>query len=142
MLVDSDVRLVTLVGPGGVGKTRLAVEAARTCQREFRHGVAFVDLAPIANAELVPASIASAIGLQEGGRTRLADLLLDYLHDREILLVLDNFEQVLPAGAHVAELVAACDRVTVLITSREPLGVRAERPVRVAPLTLPEPCAV
>ena len=142
MLVDSDVRLVTLVGPGGVGKTRLAVEAARTCQREFRHGVAFVDLAPIANAELVPASIASAIGLQEGGRTRLADLLLDYLHDREILLVLDNFEQVLPAGAHVAELVAACDRVTVLITSREPLGVRAERPVRVAPLKLPEPCAV
>jgi transcriptional regulator with XRE-family HTH domain len=75
LLVQPDVRLVTLIGTGGVGKTRLAIEATRACQRAFKHGAAFVDLAPIANAELVPASLASAIGLQEGGRTLLADLI-------------------------------------------------------------------
>jgi predicted ATPase len=131
------VRLVTLVGPGGIGKTRLALEVAGRAAPE---GAWFVDLAPIGDPALVPGAIAASLGVRPEGSAPVLDLLADRLRDRPVLLVLDNFEQVLPAAADVAALLAACPSVRLLVTSRTPLRLRGEHEVPLAPL--PEPSAV
>jgi predicted ATPase len=131
-----DVRLVTLVGPGGIGKTRLALEVARAAPDP----VWFVDLAPVGDPALVPGAIAAALGVRPEGSGPVLDLVADRLRDTSALLLLDNFEQVLPAAADVAALLAACPSVRMLVTSRTALRLRGEHEVALAPL--PTPSAV
>ena len=139
LLRDQGVRLVSLTGPGGVGKTRLALAVAAGFGPDFADGSAFVDLSPVRDPALVPAALAAALGVREAGDATLADRLGTLLVDRRLLLVLDNFEQVLDAAPLVARLLAACPGLRVLATSREPLRLSAEQVFPVAPLPVPEP---
>ena len=128
-------RLLTLTGPGGAGKTRLATELARRTEAEFTDGAVFVDLAPVRDPALVPVLVAGALGLQDSRGTALLDHLVANLSGREVLLVLDNMEQVLEAGGFVAALLAATDAVHVLVTSRAPLHLTWEQEMPVPPLS-------
>ncbi len=134
-----DARLLTLTGPGGVGKTRLALAAAGRLVAEFPYGVAFVGLAPVADPGLVAPAVAQALGVRDAGEEPLDARLKAFLRERRLLLVLDNFEQVVEAAPLVAELLAACPGLTVLATSRVRLRVSGEREYPVPPLGLPAP---
>jgi predicted ATPase/class 3 adenylate cyclase len=131
-LLRSGVRLVTLVGPGGAGKSRLALEAARSLVGRLAHGVHLVRLAAIDDPSLVATEIARSLGVQDDRDVRAA--LSEYLGDRELLLLLDNFEHLTPAAPLVAELVEHSRRLLVLCTSRSPLRLSHERVVVVDPL--------
>jgi predicted ATPase/class 3 adenylate cyclase len=137
-----DARLVTLTGPGGTGKTRLALAVAAEVLDAFPDGVWFVDLAPLADPALVLPAIASVLGVRDPGGQGLVPALEAFLASKRLLLVLDNFEQVLAAAPEVAGLLMACPQLSMLVTSREPLQVRAEQQVAVAPLALPPAEAV
>ena len=136
LLADPATRLVTLTGPPGVGKTSLAVAAARTIAQVSGDGVALVDLTAVRDPALVPGEIAAAVGTGIDERASI-DRLTTALADRELLLVLDNFEHVLEAADTLASLLAACPRLRVLVTSRERLRLRLEQEVPVEPLALP-----
>ena len=131
------VRLLTLTGPGGVGKTRLAFAAAALLEPDFPDGVAVAELAPVVEPELVLPTVAGALGLPQVGRRDVIGQLAAYLGGRRPLLVLDNVEHVLAATGDVAELLARCPRVTILATSRAPLRIRVEHELPVSPLSLP-----
>src|SRR5215467_13796521 len=131
-------RLLTLTGPGGSGKTRLAIALASAAADGFPQGVPFVSLAAIRDPSLVPVSIAQGIGLQDARGRSLLEHLSGYVGDGEVLLVLDNFEQVLAAGEFVSQLLDATARLRVLVTSRSPLHVSGEQEFPVPPLALPE----
>jgi predicted ATPase/transcriptional regulator with XRE-family HTH domain len=133
----SAARLLTLLGPGGVGKTRLACAAAVGLAEDFPDGIVFVDLAPLRDARLVPVTIARALDVRENGRGSARELLLGYLSERRILLVLDNFEHLLEAAPVVTELVSRCPRLAVLLTSRTALRVQGELRYAVTPLAVP-----
>ncbi len=138
-VLRDEVRLLTLTGPGGVGKTRLAVAVAADLAAAFPDGVFFVDLSSLRESSLVPSVIARALDVREAGDVLALDRLAAYLRDRRALLVLDNFEQVLPAATALATVLAACPQVTLLVTSREPLRLRWEQTMPVGPLALPDP---
>ena len=128
-------RLLTLTGPGGTGKTRLAIELARRAAPDFSGGASFVPLAAARDPALVPVEVAGALGLQDSRGTALLDHLSANLSGRELLLVLDNMEQVLEAGGFVADLLAATDGVRIVVTSRAPLHVSWEQELPVPPLS-------
>lgn len=138
LLARPDVRLLSLVGPAGVGKTRLAIEAARRYGEATGGEARLVSLADVRDASLVPSVLLSALGSADLGAADPLARLADLLSDRSLLLVLDNLEQVLPAGAALATLLERSPGLTCLVTSRHPLDVRAERCVQVAPLALPD----
>jgi predicted ATPase/class 3 adenylate cyclase len=132
-------RLVTLTGPGGVGKTRLAIEMGGLVAGDFPDGVWMVELAPVADPDAVHAAVASTLGVLSQEGMTLLEAILDWLEDRRLLLIVDNCEHVLvAAGALVGSVVAACDTVRVIATSREPLGVAGEQVVPVPPLGIPD----
>ncbi len=139
LLRREDVRLLTLIGAPGIGKTRLALQVATALGDSFADGVFLVALAPIRDQGLVLATIAQAMGLPEGGGQSTAEHLRAFLGTRQALLVLDNFEQVVVAGIQIADLLGACPRVKALVTSRIPLHVRGEHELAVPPLALPDP---
>ena len=130
-------RLVTLTGPGGTGKTRLALAVASQLNKEFKDGAWWVELATVTDPAQVAPVIAQILGLQETAGQTPTENLKSYLHDREILLVLDNFEQVITAAALVTTLLAAALALKILVTSRETLHVYSEQKFIVPPLTLP-----
>ena len=134
LLRENDGRLLTLLGAGGVGKTRLALELLHHHADAFDDGAAFVDLAPIRDPALVPAAIADALGLREIGQQDLWSSLLTYLEDRRMLLALDNFEQIIDAAPLIGDLLGACPHVSLLVTSRVALHLRAEQRFPVQPL--------
>jgi predicted ATPase/class 3 adenylate cyclase len=133
------VRLVTLTGPGGVGKTRLALQAAADLLSAFADGAFFVDLAPVSEPTLVLPAIAQSLAVREGGAQTLREAVVGYLRQKRLLLVLDNAERVTGAAPVVADLLGACPHLAVIATSRVPLRLRAEREFAVEPLALPDP---
>ncbi|HUG13862.1 MAG TPA: tetratricopeptide repeat protein, partial [Thermomicrobiales bacterium] len=135
----SSTRLLTLTGPGGVGKTRLALAVAESVAGSFRDGVAFVPLTPVTDPALAGTAIEAALGLAERGGRAPGETLAAHLADREMLLVLDNFEQIVEAAPLIADLLHAAPRLTVLVTSRVTLRVSGEQEVSVQPLALPDP---
>ena len=138
LLSTQEVRLVTLTGPGGTGKTRLALATAAQMIDEFPNGVYFVSLASLRDADLVTPAVLHALGVREQPGEAAGETLRAYLADRQMLLVLDNFEQVLSAAVDIASLLAGAPNVKALVTSRAPLHLSGERTYGVPPLTLPD----
>ncbi len=130
--------LLTLTGPGGSGKTRLCIELAAEVAADYPDGVYFVRLAPVREPGLVPSSIAQSIGLPDSRGPSLVEHLARYLQDRKLLLVLDNFEHLLPAAPVVAELLAPARALRIVVSSRSPLRVSGEQECPVPPLEVPQ----
>lgn len=130
------VRLLTLTGPSGVGKTRLGIELTQELGERFEDGVVFVALAPLRDPSLLPATLAQALGLRESSEGQVSEQVQAYLQEQHLLLVLDNFEQIQQAAPFIADLLANCPRLQVLVTSRAPLHVRGEHELAIAPLAL------
>jgi predicted ATPase/DNA-binding XRE family transcriptional regulator len=137
LLEEGGARLVTLTGPGGVGKTRLALEVAGGTGDRYPDGIVFVALAPVSDSALLVSTVAQALGLREAGGRSVRELVHGYLGDRRLLLVLDNFEHLLGAAPEVTDLLASCPLLKVLATSRAPLRLRGEQEYPVEPLPVP-----
>src|SRR5215204_3848317 len=138
LLRGEATRLLTLTGPGGIGKTRLALQAAADLLDDFPDGTFFAQLATLTEAELFFSAVAETLGVRETGEQPLDESLKDYLQERRLLLLLDNFEQVLGAAPAVTQLLAGAPGLKVLATSRAPLGLYGEHVFPVPPLALPD----
>ena len=138
LLLHPDVRLLTLVGTGGVGKTRLAVHVGTSLAKDFVEGVSFIPLAPISDPDLLLPTIVQHMQIKERDGLSLLDLLQLFLHDKRLLLLLDNFEQVVAAAPQIEHLLSLCPHLTILVTSRAVLHLQAEQLFPVAPLALPD----
>jgi len=138
LMRQQEVRLLTLTGIGGVGKTRLGVLAAAELSGEYADGVFFVSLAPIRDSALVLPTIAQALGVRDETKQSLLERLKEEVRQKQILLFLDNFEQVIAAAPYVADMLIACPKLRVLITSRETLHLQIEHELRVPPLPQPD----
>jgi len=142
LLRRDGVRLLTLSGPAGVGKTRLSVDVAAGLRADYADGVFLVSLAPLRDPALVASAITQALGVREQGDRPLHDTLIEHLRDKRLLLLLDNFEHVAQAAPLLAELLAACPTLTLLVTSRAPVHVRGEHTLPVPPLAVPDLAAI
>jgi predicted ATPase/DNA-binding CsgD family transcriptional regulator len=138
LLRRPEVRLLSMIGTGGIGKTRLAIGVATELLEDFTDGVYFVALAPLHDPDMVLPTIAHTLGLQESGSEPVADRIHTYLRDKHLLLVLDNFEHLMPAAPVVVELLTTCPNLKLLVTSREVLHLRAEQQFSVPPLAVPD----
>lgn len=138
LLRHPEIRLVTLIGTGGIGKTRLAVHVATEVLADFPDGVFFVSLAPLSDPTLVLSTIAQVLDVKESGARPLPDLLTADLREKHLLLCLDNFEHLLPAAPQLTDLLSACPHLTVLVTSRAVLHVQGEHLFPVPPLAVPD----
>jgi predicted ATPase/class 3 adenylate cyclase len=132
-------RLLTLTGPGGTGKTRLSLQLAAEAAAGFPDGAFWVPLAPISDPELVPSTIAHSLGVQVSGNELPIDRVTEHVRDKKLLLVLDNFEQILPAAATISTLLDAAPKVKVVTSSRAPLRISGEQEFPIPPLELPDP---
>ncbi len=139
LLLRDNVRLVTLTGPGGCGKTRLGLEIAAEMLGHFPDGVFIIPLAPIADPNLVCATTAQVLGLRESERQSLRETVRAHLRPRQTLLVFDNFEQVIAAWKDITDLLASCPQLKGLVTSRAPLRISGEHEIVVPPLAIPQP---
>jgi predicted ATPase/Tfp pilus assembly protein PilF len=137
-LTQSGTRLLTLVGVGGVGKTRLALEAGKNLLHTFPDGVFFLDLTAVQRPNLLPGMIAHLVNMAEEGQESIKEQLLAYLSQRQLLLIMDNFEHILEAAPLVSEILAAAPQCKVLATSREPLRLYGENLLQITPLPLPD----
>src|SRR5258707_1589619 len=138
LLRRPEVRLLTMIGTAGIGKTRLALQVAADLLEDFPDGVYFVSLAPISDPNLVLATMAQTLSLKVSGNETVAECLSAFRQKKHLLLVLDNFEQVMAAASQVLELLAACPQLKLLVTSREILHLRAEQQFSVPPLAFPD----
>jgi predicted ATPase/DNA-binding CsgD family transcriptional regulator len=138
LLEREDMRLLTLTGPGGGGKTRLGLQVAAELSDHFADGVYFVNLAPISDPELVVPTIAQTLAVKESGTRPMLELLQAFLQEKLLLLVLDNFEQVIAAAPRLSDLLTACPHIKLLVTSRAVLHLSAEHEFAVPPLSLPD----
>ena len=141
LLLQDDVRLVTMTGIGGTGKTRLSRAVAERMLLSFDDGVFFIEMAAVTQVEVVASTIAQPLGIKEEGGKPVLDMLKDHLRDKQMLIVIDNFEQVIDAAPQIAELLTAAHRLKILVTSREILHVKAEIEFPVPPLSLPQAVA-
>ncbi|NND71776.1 MAG: hypothetical protein HKN43_09360, partial [Rhodothermales bacterium] len=133
----TDIRLATITGPGGTGKTRLAVEVAKELKDDFPGGFAFVQLSPVTDPAMVMTTIARVLDVHEAeGRSDLIGIAT-LVGERRVLFILDNFEQVIDAAPDVSELLAACPNLKILVTSRAPLRIAGEREFNLHPLATP-----
>jgi predicted ATPase/class 3 adenylate cyclase/Tfp pilus assembly protein PilF len=138
LLLKDNAGLLTLTGPGGVGKTRLALQLAAEVIEEFQDGTYLVDLTPVQDRALVPSAIAQALGVREVARQPIIESLREHLRDKQMLLVLDNFEHVVQAAGLVAQLLTGAPRLRILATSRAALRIRGEQELALPPLRLPD----
>ena len=138
LIFEQGARLVTLTGPPGVGKTRLATEAGLRFEKNFPGGASFISLASVRSPEQVGWAVAHGLGISENGESQFMDHLVAFLRERSFLLILDNFEHLLGAALLVSDLLTACPRLVILATSREPLHIYGEYEVPVSPLALPD----
>src|SRR6266498_3254701 len=138
LLTSFDVRFVTLVGPPGVGKTRLAIHVANEVAGMFAHGAVFVDLAPLNDPQEMLAALANVLGIQESSGESLMGRIISNLRQKNILLVIDNFEHMLSSAPQLVQLLGNSPQVKAVITSREALGISGEREFSVPPLPLPQ----
>jgi predicted ATPase len=132
------VRLLTLTGPGGVGKTRVALAATQALRRDCPGGPTYVSLAPLRDARLVTPTMARELGLREAGGGRIEDLLVEHLRERDAIVVLDNFEHLTEASALLSSLLQQCPQLRLLVTSRSALRLQGEHRMEIAPLEVPE----
>jgi predicted ATPase len=137
-LLLSQTRLLTLTGPGGSGKTRLALEAASSANELYTHGACFVDLSPLRNPALVLPAVAQALGVVASPGHTHEEVLSHFLQTKRLLLVLDNFEQVLSAGLSISRLLGSCPHLGILVTSRASLRISGEQEYAVSPMTVPD----
>ncbi len=138
LLKQCDIQILTLVGTGGVGKTSLALHVANEMLHEFPHGVYVVSLASISDPKLIASVIAQTCGLRASSDRSFLDILIEFLHSKQLLLVLDNFEQVVAAAPLLEDLMLSCPLLKLLVTSRESLSLRRERVFPVLPLDIPD----